>query len=75
MVCALLEEKLPNLTCVGVDYERRLHELKLENEHFERTVLAQEEEVEANTITITPRIEFKEYRAENSTELPNKSNG
>ena len=55
IICANLEDQIPGLTCVGVNYEKKLEELKEENAAFEKKILEEEAAREANTINLTPR--------------------
>jgi len=57
MVCSLLEEKIPGLTCIGVDYERKAQEIKAETEEAIRAKQERLTELETITINVTPRLE------------------
>jgi len=57
IICATLEDQRPGLTCIGVDYEKKLEELKEENSAFEKKVLEEEAVKEANTIDVTPQLD------------------
>jgi len=61
MVCSLLEEQIPGLTCVGVDYERKALELKKEAEEAERLEQERLAELEAGTINVTPRLNSDDH--------------
>lgn len=52
MVTAMLEDQLPELVVIGVDYDKKMQQLRTEGEEIERKLLKAAEELEANTITI-----------------------
>lgn len=52
MVTAMLEDALPELVVIGVDYTKKMEQIKLEGEEIERKILAEAEKLEANTVTI-----------------------
>lgn len=51
VVCAILEEANPNLTIIGADYERKLEEVKKENDRLNKEA----RELEESTITVEPK--------------------
>jgi len=54
MVAAMLEDHLPELQVIGIDYEARREQIKREGEEIERKLLEQAAALEANTVTVEP---------------------
>jgi hypothetical protein len=67
VICATLEDQIPGLTCVGVDYGKKLQELREENAETERKQKEEEAAREANTINLEPRLS-NEIHAESPVE-------
>jgi hypothetical protein len=52
MVTAMLEDQLPELEVIGVDYAKRMEQIRKEGEEIERRIADAADALEANTITI-----------------------
>jgi hypothetical protein len=55
MVAAMLEDQLPELLVIGVDYAKKAEQLRIEGEEVERKLLQAATALEANTINVEPR--------------------
>jgi len=57
IVCALLEDANPQLRIVGVDYAKKIEQIRKEELELEQKLKLEQEQLEANTVEVEPRYD------------------